>query len=70
MIKEFNVKGMHCKSCETILKDSIGDLPGVSKVSASAGEGVVKVNFDEKKLSDSKITEVIKKEGYGVTSSK
>jgi copper ion binding protein len=64
MNKEFNVKGMHCKSCEMILKDSIGELDGVSSVSASATNGKLKVSFDEKKTSESKIKDIIKKEGY------
>jgi len=66
MNKEFNVKGMHCKSCEMILKDSIGELNGVSGVSASAANGKVKVSFDEKKTTDTEIKNIIKKEGYAV----
>jgi len=67
MNKEFNVKGMHCKSCEMILKDSIGELNGVSDVSASAANGKVKVLYDDKKTTETEIKNIIKKEGYMVT---
>jgi copper ion binding protein len=66
MNKEFNVKGMHCKSCEMILKDSIGELNGVSGVSASAADGKLKVSFDETKTTETEIKNTIKKEGYTV----
>jgi copper chaperone CopZ len=67
MNKEFNVKGMHCKSCEEILKDSIGELEGVSKVSASAADGKLIVVFDEKKTNEAAIKSIVKKEGYTVS---
>jgi copper chaperone CopZ len=66
MNKEFNVKGMHCKACEAILKDSIGELDGVSGVAASATTGKLKVSFDEKKTSEAAIKAIVKKEGYTV----
>jgi Cu2+-exporting ATPase/Cu+-exporting ATPase len=66
MNKEFSVRGMHCKSCEAILKDSIGDINGVSDVSASAASGKLKVIFDETKTTENEIKNIIKKEGYAV----
>jgi copper chaperone CopZ len=60
-----NVKGMHCSSCEMLIKDSLDEL-GVPKAEASHKTGIVNVEFDEKKVSEKKIKEAIKKEGYEV----
>ena len=59
-------KGMHCKSCEMLVCDSLNDLEGVNKSSASFKTGVIAVNFDSSKTSVEKIKEVIQKEGYKV----
>ena len=60
----YNVKGMHCKSCETLIKDSLEEIDGVQKVDVSHERGYVKVTFDEKKVNEDKIQSAIKKEGY------
>ncbi|MDO8480755.1 MAG: cation transporter [Nanoarchaeota archaeon] len=63
MKSTITVKGMHCKSCEMLLIDSIGDLNGVTSVKADYKKGKVDVNFEAPTtLSD--IKEVIIKEGY------
>lgn len=64
--KTFDVKGMHCKSCEMLIKDSLGEAEGVRKAEASHAKGFVKVDFDETKISEDKIRSMIKKEGYEV----
>jgi copper chaperone CopZ len=65
MKKTFNVKGMHCKSCEMRINDSLEDL-GVNSSTANAGNGLVTVDFDEKKVSEDNIKKAIEKEGYKV----
>ena len=40
MIK-LKVSGMHCSSCETILKEDVGAVAGVSKVGADFKKGEV-----------------------------
>jgi copper ion binding protein len=66
--KTFNVKGMHCKSCEMILKDSISEIDGVKSVDASAVKNSVTVDYDEKKVKDAMIKKAIVTEGYQVRS--
>ncbi len=39
----FSVKGMHCPSCEKILKMDIGELSGVKSVKADYKKGTVEV---------------------------
>lgn len=60
------VEGMHCKSCDMLVEDSLGDEAGVESVSSSFKDGQVVVTFDENTISEDKIKEVIKKEGYTV----
>lgn len=63
--KEFNVKGMHCSSCEMLVKDSLEELDNVKKVEASAKDGKVTVYYEDE-VDDSKIKKIIKEEGYEI----
>jgi len=66
MNKEFEVKGMHCKSCEYLIKEGLLEKNGVSEVNASAADGKIKISFDENKISELKIKETIREKGYKV----
>ncbi|MFA6088261.1 MAG: heavy metal-associated domain-containing protein [Candidatus Woesearchaeota archaeon] len=65
-ISKLNVKGMHCKSCEEIIKDSLLDIKGVDSVKPDSKNNVVVVSYDEKLIELTKIKEIIKNEGYEV----
>jgi copper ion binding protein len=67
MKKIFKVKGMHCNSCEIIIKDSLSEVDGVKNVKASHAKGTVIVKFDEAKVSEDQIMSMIRKEGYEVS---
>ncbi|MBL7052018.1 MAG: heavy-metal-associated domain-containing protein [Nanoarchaeota archaeon] len=62
-IEKFKVGGMHCKSCEMLIKDSLEDL-GVKDISFINNE--ITITFDESKISLETIKKVIEKEGYKV----
>ncbi len=64
---KFNVKGMHCKSCEMLLSDALEDLQGVKKIQASADKGIVSVEFDDKIVSENDILSIIKMQGYEIS---
>ena len=65
MEKTLVVKGMHCKSCEVLLSDVIGEIKGVSKASADSKKGIVVVEYsDAKALEEAR--KAIVKEGYKV----
>ena len=57
------VKGMHCKSCEILLKDVIEEIGGV-RATVDSVKGTIKVSCD-KNVMDS-IKKAIEKEGYKV----
>ncbi|MBW3004062.1 cation transporter [Candidatus Woesearchaeota archaeon] len=59
-------KGMHCTSCEMLVKDALGDVDGVNEVQVSHKKGIVYVDFDKNKVKEGTIKEIIKKEGYKI----
>ena len=65
MIKsKLNVKGMHCKSCEVLLKDSLEEIPDVQVLKADHKKGFLEVEHPKEKIQQ--IKDLIKKEGYSV----
>jgi copper chaperone CopZ len=63
---KLKVKGMHCKSCEMLIKDSLSELKGVSDTRVDHKQGYVIVEFDENMASIADIKKIIKNEGYEV----
>ena len=66
MKQTFKVKGMHCKSCEMLVKESVREISGVNDVDVSLTKNTVTVDYDEKKLKDAAIRKAIESEGYKV----
>ena len=60
-----SVTGMHCISCETLLKEILTD-EGAMKVDVSYKTGKATVEYDEGKLTEQKIKQLIENEGYKV----
>lgn len=60
------VEGMHCQGCEMLLKDIIQELEGIKLVEASHTNGEISVEFDESRISEKSIREIIKREGYKI----
>ncbi len=58
------VNGMHCTSCETILKEDVGAIDGVSKVNADHKKGIV--SFVGPKEAIGKVKAAIENDGYSV----
>ncbi|MBR9691590.1 heavy-metal-associated domain-containing protein [Candidatus Woesearchaeota archaeon] len=63
---KIKTKGMHCSSCEMLVKDSLEELDGVEKAEANFKSGIIGVNFDENKVTESNILKIIKSEGYKI----
>jgi len=62
----YQIKGMHCKSCEMLIKDGVGELDGVKKVDVSLAKNTVTVEYDENSVTTRKIVDAIEAEGYTV----
>jgi len=66
MKQTIKVKGMHCKSCEMLISDSLENHPGVKTISASEKKGIVEIEYDEHKIKLEQIKAIIENEGYEV----
>ncbi len=65
MKHELKVSGMHCPSCEILLADALGEIPGIQSVQAHFKAGRVSLEAaDGKALAAAK--KAIAKEGYKV----
>ena len=60
--KKFKVKGMHCNSCEFLIKDVLEEIGVEAKANNEKGE--VNLKFDENKVSLSKIKQILKENKY------
>jgi copper chaperone CopZ len=60
------VNGMHCKSCEMLIKDVLMETEGVKKAEPYFAKGSVELEFDEKMVDAAKIKKIIKEQGYEV----
>lgn len=56
--------GMHCRSCEAIIKEGLEELAGVRRAEPALLQGNVVVSFDEEKVSVPEIKAKIVEEGY------
>lgn len=65
MESKLNVAGMHCSSCEMLLKDSVGEIPNAKIVSINHKNGETIVRHDSAETLE-KIKKAIQKEGYKV----
>jgi len=61
---KIKTKGMHCSSCEILVKEVLEELEGVNKVRADYKSGFVEVDFDDFEIDLDKIKLTIKNEGY------
>ena len=55
---------MHCESCEKFIEMELKDR--VNSIKVSYVKGIAEINFDEDKISEKEIIEIIKKIGYTV----
>ena len=62
--KKFKIEGMHCSSCAITIDMDLEDLDGVEKAQTSYAKSETEIEFDEEKVSEKKITDVINKLGY------
>ena len=58
-----DITGMHCGSCETIIKEDLGDIKGITQVEISAKDGKGTITADDAVTADA-VVGSIKKSGY------
>lgn len=60
------VTGMHCASCSQLIERSLSKEPGIKSATASYGSEKAVVEFDENKITQDKINNMIIDLGFGV----
>ena len=63
---KMNVKGMHCASCELLIKEELEETEGIFDANISQENESAIIKYDETKINESDIKAIIKKEGYEV----
>lgn len=58
------VEDMVCVNCENLIEEVLLEKDGVTKVEALYGEGTVKIDYDEDKISINDLIKIINEEGY------
>lgn len=61
---KIQIDGMHCGSCEILVKEELGELVGVSEASVDSKAGTGEMMLDEAKNSIQDVIEAVKKAGY------
>ncbi|HLD10513.1 MAG TPA: heavy-metal-associated domain-containing protein [Candidatus Nanoarchaeia archaeon] len=62
--KTLKINGMHCHSCELVIKDALFELAGIIDLEFKAN--LLKIEFDDTKTDLNEIIEKIKLEGYDI----
>ena len=58
------VEGMHCKMCSASVAKALKATDGVEKVEVSHEKGVAVVQYDDQKVTEAKLREVINGTGF------
>jgi len=61
------IKGMHCLSCETLIKDELSNLPGISDINVDYKTGKGSLVLNSEKNSENDVIQAIKKADYIAT---
>ncbi len=64
MKKTFQIKGMHCNSCAILIQTELEEK--VNSIRVSYADEKAEIDFDENKISEKEIKEIIKKLGYNI----
>ena len=68
MKQNYNISGMSCSSCSANIEKTVGKLTGVNDVNVNLLANNMKVDFDEKKISNEAIIKAVTAIGFGATS--
>jgi len=64
--KKISISGMHCRSCELLLSDAIGEVAHVKKVNVDYKTGSAVIAFEGSEPNDKELEKVIQEAGYKV----
>lgn len=58
------IEGMHCGSCVMNIEGELEDTEGVKKSKVNYASQIAEIEFEEKKITEEKIKEIISNLGY------
>ena len=61
---KIRVEGMHCKMCSASVTKALKATEGVEKVEVSAEKGEAVIQYDDQKVSEAKLRDVINGTGF------
>ena len=64
--KTFNIRGMHCASCASIIEKTLKKTEGVESVEVNYGTESAKIKFDESKTNPEALSKKIEDLGYSL----
>ena len=64
---KLKISGMHCTSCAMNIDGELEDTEGIKSSNTNYAKQVTEIEYDEKKINDKKIIEIIKNVGYSAT---
>jgi copper chaperone CopZ len=67
MKAEFHIKGMHCDSCASLIKETLEETNGVESADVSFGGKTAVVSFDQNAVQQKTIIKKIQDLGYNAT---
>ena len=65
--KVFNIKGMNCASCASIIEKEFKSIDGVQSVEVNYGTETAQITFDEAKINPEHLSKQIEPLGYSLT---
>jgi len=61
-----HIKGMNCSACEKEIKEAITQYDGVHQAEVNYLDGVMKLDYNQEKVTLEKICETVEALGYAV----
>ena len=62
-----HIEGMHCGSCEALVREALEELDGVESVDVSHSKGTAKIVYDESAVSPETLKAAVEQQGYAVS---
>lgn len=62
-----HIEGMHCGSCEALVREALEELDGVESVDVSHSRGTAKIVYDESVVSPETLKAAVEQQGYAVS---
>lgn len=63
-VVKFNISGMHCSACSAAIDKNLQKIPSITNVKINAISGLAKIAYDETKITESQIAELITSYGF------